>query len=257
MIKFKRFIALHLCLEWQPMKGLYGYYNNARFRDALLAGTVLQQDPFAEKYYPFSPYHYGACNPLKYVDVNGMEIRINYDGTDNYVIYKDGTLEPQYSSVNIKYPDFVYKVLNDLNTLSNIDGIVSQRLDELQESSQVFNIIESGEKAKGKSSNSALPENNEKLKSGDTTGGTVFYDPNSTTSILGSNNEKYQRPAVVGLSHELLGHCYDYNIGMYLDRELKGNKVPINEIRAINIENQVRKALGEKLRNSYHGNKIF
>ena len=104
--------------------------------------------------------------------------------------------------------------------------------------------------------NSAIPENGEKAKNGEPTGGTVFYDPNSTTSIFGSTNENYQRPAVVGLSHELLGHCYDYNIGMYLDRELKGNKVPINEIRAINIENQVRKALGEKLRNSYHGYKI-
>ena len=248
----------HLGLEWQPMKGLYGYYNNARFRDALLAGTFLQQDPLAEKYYPFSPYHYGACNPLKYTDENGKEIRINYNGTDNYVLYKDGALEPQNGLTNIKYPDFVYKVLNDLNTLSNIDGIVSQRLDELQESSQVFNIIESGEKAKGKSSNSALPENNEKLKSGDTTGGIVFYNPDSTTSLLGNTNESYQRPAVVGLAHELLGHCYDYSIGIYFDREeIKSNNVPINEIRAINIENQVRKALGEKIRNSYGGNKIF
>ena len=25
---------LHLGLEWQSMKGLYGYYNNARFRDS-------------------------------------------------------------------------------------------------------------------------------------------------------------------------------------------------------------------------------
>lgn len=248
----------HLGLEWQPMKGLYGYYNNARFRDALLAGTFLQQDPLAEKYYPFSPYHYGACNPLKYTDENGKEIRINYNGTDNYVLYKDGALEPQNGLTNIKYPDFVYKVLNDLNTLSNIDGIVSQRLDELQENSQVFNIIESGEKAKGKSSNSALPENNEKLKSGDTTGGIVFYNPDSTTSLLGNTNESYQRPAVVGLAHELLGHCYDYSIGIYFDREeIKSNNVPINEIRAINIENQVRKALGEKIRNSYGGNKIF
>ena len=61
----------HLGLEWQPMKGLYGYYNNARFRDALLAGTFLQQDPLAEKYYPFSPYHYGAGNPLRFTDRTG------------------------------------------------------------------------------------------------------------------------------------------------------------------------------------------
>jgi len=64
---------LHLGLEWQSMKGVSGYYNNARFRDALLAGTFFQQDPLAEKYYPYTPYHYGAGNPLRYVDVSGEE----------------------------------------------------------------------------------------------------------------------------------------------------------------------------------------
>ena len=64
---------LHLGLEWQPMKGVSGYYNNARFRDALLAGTFYQQDPLAEKYHPFSPYHYGANNPLLNMDFNGMD----------------------------------------------------------------------------------------------------------------------------------------------------------------------------------------
>ena len=64
---------LHLGLEWQSMKGLYGYYNNARFRDAILAGTFFQQDPLSEKYYPYTPYHYGAGNPLRYVDVSGGE----------------------------------------------------------------------------------------------------------------------------------------------------------------------------------------
>ena len=65
---------LHLGLEWQPMKGVSGYYNNARFRDALLAGTFYQQDPLAEKYHSFSPYHYGANNPNRYLDINGMDI---------------------------------------------------------------------------------------------------------------------------------------------------------------------------------------
>jgi RHS repeat-associated protein len=65
---------LHLGLEWQSMKGLYGYYNNARFRDPLLAGMFYQQDPLAEKYYPYTPYHYGANNPNLYYDINGMDI---------------------------------------------------------------------------------------------------------------------------------------------------------------------------------------
>ena len=65
---------LHLGLEWQSMKGLYGYYNNARFRDPILAGTFYQLDPLAEKYYPYTPYHYGANNPNLYYDINGMDI---------------------------------------------------------------------------------------------------------------------------------------------------------------------------------------
>lgn len=46
---------LHLGLEWQPMKGLSGYYNNARFRDALLAGMFYQQDPPRRKIPPLLP----------------------------------------------------------------------------------------------------------------------------------------------------------------------------------------------------------
>ena len=55
----------------KSMQGISYYYNNARFRDAILAGSFYQQDPLAEKYYPFTPYHYSACNPLKYKDKGG------------------------------------------------------------------------------------------------------------------------------------------------------------------------------------------
>ena len=65
---------LHLGLEWQSMKGLYGYYNNARFRDVLFAGAFYQHDQLAEKYYSFSLYHYSACNPLKFADVDGRKL---------------------------------------------------------------------------------------------------------------------------------------------------------------------------------------
>ncbi|MDD2961265.1 MAG: hypothetical protein PHR45_04195 [Muribaculaceae bacterium] len=72
---------LHLGLEWQPMKGIYGYYNNARFRDAILAGTFYQQDPLAEKYYPFTPYHYAAGNPIRYKDADGL--KVDFPGATN------------------------------------------------------------------------------------------------------------------------------------------------------------------------------
>lgn len=70
---------LHLELEWQPMKGLNGYYNNARFRDALLAGSFYQHDPLAEKYYQFSPYNYSANNPVLKIDHNGKAVDVIWD----------------------------------------------------------------------------------------------------------------------------------------------------------------------------------
>lgn len=56
-------------IKSDPSRGVTSVIYNARFRDALLGGTFLQQDPLAEKYYGFSPYHYGACNPLLNLDI--------------------------------------------------------------------------------------------------------------------------------------------------------------------------------------------
>ena len=84
---------LHLGLEWQPMKGLYGYYNNARFRDALLAGMFFQIDPLAEKYYPFSPYHYAAANPLRFTDPTGQWIIGNDNKAVTYTYNDKGAIQ--------------------------------------------------------------------------------------------------------------------------------------------------------------------
>ena len=109
MISLKRYIALHLGLEWQSMKGLSGYYNNARFRDALLAGMFYQQDPLAEKYYPYTPYHYGAGNPLKFTDETGMEIVVNGSTYNIGMSYDDND-------------EFTQHVISALNTISDIGG---------------------------------------------------------------------------------------------------------------------------------------
>lgn len=245
--------------EFDREYGLSMYDYHARLYDPYLCGFD-NRDPQAEKYPDISPYAFCAANPNRFIDPTGEEIRINYTGSYNYcyVIYQNGALQPQNGLTNSKYPDFVYQVLEDLNKLNQIGGNVSKRLDELQNSNQIFDIVESNVNSKGKSTNSALAKDVTKINNGEPTGGTVFYNPNSKTSINGSTLKKHQRPAVVGLAHELLGHCYDYSIGMYLNRkEIKSNNVSINEIRAIDIENQVRKALGENLRNSYHGYKIY
>jgi len=93
MITLKRYIALHLGLEWQSMKGVSGYYNNSRFRDALLAGTFFQQDPLSEKYYPYTPYHYGAGNPLKFTDGTGKWVTGSDGKAISFTINNEGRYE--------------------------------------------------------------------------------------------------------------------------------------------------------------------
>lgn len=72
----------HLGLEWQTMKGWNSYQNNARTRDPLYA-RFQQQDPMADKYYPFSPYHYGTCNPLRFMDFDGRKVVYSNDMSDS------------------------------------------------------------------------------------------------------------------------------------------------------------------------------
>ena len=109
-----------------------------------------------------------------------------------------------------------------------------------------------------KSINKAIAEDKIKRDNGEPTGSTIIYDPDSDVAMIKSDNSQASRPAVVGLAHELLGHGWDYSQGFYLDRtEFKINGVSINEIRAINIENQVREYLKIPKRTSYGGQKIF
>ena len=64
-------------------KGLNWYDYGARHYDAAL-GRFTTNDRFAEKYYPMSPYQYGANNPVRNIDVNGDSIRVYTETTSNY-----------------------------------------------------------------------------------------------------------------------------------------------------------------------------
>jgi RHS repeat-associated protein len=56
-------------------------------------GRFTTTDRFADKYATMSPYQYGANNPIKYIDVNGDNIRVcnqvwtpgaTYKGNDKF-----------------------------------------------------------------------------------------------------------------------------------------------------------------------------
>jgi RHS repeat-associated protein len=97
--------------EFADGTGLEEYDYGARFYDQQI-GRFNVQDRFAERYQTFSTYQYAANNPMKYVDVNGDSLWINFsitttgdDGkkvTSSYRLYYQADEDGTYDFYNPK-----------------------------------------------------------------------------------------------------------------------------------------------------------
>jgi RHS repeat-associated protein len=78
--------------------GWYDY--GARFYDPTI-GRFNTQDRFAEKYLDFTPYQYGANNPILYVDINGDSLYVDFGvyGADGGKAFAKGNNQ-QYTSID-------------------------------------------------------------------------------------------------------------------------------------------------------------
>ena len=73
--------------EFQSMFGLNTNDYGARFLDGPRGGQWWTPDLLAEKYYSWSPYCYALCNPIKYIDPDGLGVY--YDEMTGRAIHTD------------------------------------------------------------------------------------------------------------------------------------------------------------------------
>jgi len=118
--------------ELDRMHGLDLYDYGARMYDPQL-GRFHTQDAFAEKYFDFTPYQYGANNPVLYIDINGDSIQATSDAI--LAIYhglvknanvkfnvKNGNIDPESFKEQAENSDDI--VLKDLYEIASNENMV-------------------------------------------------------------------------------------------------------------------------------------
>ncbi len=118
---------LYIGKEYISMHGYDSYDFGARHTYTAL-GRFSTMDPLSEKYYSTSPYAYCAGNPVRYVDLDGNEIKTLFSNK-----YDDSFAK--------HYPDDNNAKILFAHGISNGKGIVDSRINNK-------NIVDSGQKLK-------------------------------------------------------------------------------------------------------------
>ena len=223
----------------------------ARMYDARI-GRWHSVDRFAEKYYSYSPYSYGANDPAFYMDINGDSLWVNHRNIELLIaegkLYnKDGT---EYQG---KTTRFIRKTLDALGGIDN-SKTGGKMIDELQSSKHNFIIVKGKNEFKADSPAAYAAQafddfnlfmnTDPKYLSGGS-GGTISWNPSGTSlpTLSGFRND----PSMV-LAHEM-GHGWDAKRGMLNPNTVDGYSK--SEWQAVYIENQIRGELGLPLRTHY------
>ena len=205
-------------------------------------GRFFTIDRFAEKYYDFTPYQYGANSPINFIDINGDSLWIQIN-KNNKALYVDGNL---YNRDGTEYTGKGTKVDKNGNrklkgflktTVANLDQASSKKegnalVDGLQDSKEHFTIV------KGYGGNSYDPKTNE-----------ITFDPSSTTGGLNTSGST-SRPTFIGLTHEM-AHAFDDSRPGPIDLTPVGTTNQA-EIFASHKENQIRSEHNLPLRVQYN-----
>jgi RHS repeat-associated protein len=187
------------------------YDFGARIYDSRL-GRWMSVDPLAKKYAGWSTYNFVANNPNVFIDLDGREIHIFYDG---------GSFKytPDLSILDVEnlYGLYAANVVNALHTMNNLEngnGIIS-------------NLVSRTDKIGTISKPNAEDEKNQdysyylnnKVTWSDNIAGVIFtenyYEFSNSAEVLG------YLPPVVLLYHELVHLYLDWNPELYQNLKTK------------------------------------
>ena len=179
-----------------------------------------------------SPYQYAANSPVMNIDVNGDSIIVqpNPNGIIDEI--------KSWLGFDTKYQS---QVKADLKQLKRDDPVVGKMITELEKSENIHEITMPDERSRYQN---ATLYNSQKAEEETPQGSVVFYDPERKE--VGSENVRTSR---VGLVHELQ-HALDLDKGAF-DPNTRINGILKMDIRAVNIENRIRKVTGDTKRIRY------
>ncbi|MGC9384656.1 MAG: M91 family zinc metallopeptidase, partial [Kosmotogaceae bacterium] len=220
-------------------------------------------DRFAEKYTSLTPYHYGANNPVYFIDVNGDSLWVTHRtgflglGGKQTLLYENGNLYNQdgtaYTGKVKGYLSKAKGALDDINAVSSGQGLLRQ----LEGSDLNFTVQRGSNKFVPNSvARAGLARVSPAHAAAAGSGGTIYWNPGAKSS--GPNQlGNTARPTFLGLTHEL-GHASmaeqgmsDYSLFAPGHADPNLSRVTNDEFNAVHIENQVRSEYNLPLREFY------
>jgi RHS repeat-associated protein len=243
--------------ELQDELGLEWMDFHARNYDASL-GRWMNVDPLAEQFYDTSPYTYVSNNPLRYTDPTGMaQEDIIIKGTEEYQQTVLADLQQLTDDkLQIDNTGMVTIADSSCNDGCNAGGDL---ISELINHDKVVTIEKStgGNETQVASWDGVSTDDPSGLGTGLGSDSTISYNPNKTTGGKNVNNST-QRPAEIGLAHEL-GHARNFANGTVNygpSGIIDPDYFPIpgatilnkDELNVRKFENQIRTEQGEPFR---------